>query len=272
MPTRHMSRDIDRSVGSVASIVRARLPSAIPPETAETIVDFALAAIESFGDSLRSIVLFGSAAEGRLRATSDVNLMLVLSEFRGERASRMSDGARLAFAANRLRAMYVLESELPGAAVAFAVKFEDMQSRHTILHGADVFETLAVPRDAILRRLDEVLLNAALRLRASRTLLAGTGPALARELADAAAPLRSAAHAMRSLAGAPPESPKAALEELCRELAGDWSDALATLSRVRDGDTLPSDTVDGLAVRLAELAGALRAALPSTPVPDAHAP
>ncbi len=39
------------------------------------------AARRAFGDDLRSIVLFGSAAEGRLRATSDVNLMLVLRRF-----------------------------------------------------------------------------------------------------------------------------------------------------------------------------------------------
>jgi predicted nucleotidyltransferase len=257
LPTNH-----DSPTEPLAASVRARLPGSTPSEAAETIVDFSLAAIASFGAGLRSIVLFGSAAEGRLRATSDVNLMVVLAEFSGERATRLSDAARLAFAASRLRAMYLLETELAGAAEAFAVKFDDIQSRHTILHGTDVFERLAIPREAILRRLDEVLLDAALKLRASRTLLAGTGPALARELADAASPLRAAARAMLSLGAGPSVSPKVALEQVCATLGRDWTDCLAQLSRLRAGESLLPEAVDRLAVDLGELAVALRAAVP----------
>jgi len=37
----------------------------------------------AFGDSLRSVILYGSGAEGRFRPTSDVNLLIVLSRFDG---------------------------------------------------------------------------------------------------------------------------------------------------------------------------------------------
>ena len=43
------------------------------------------AARQALGDTLDSIVLFGSAAEGRLRAASDVNVIFVLNRF--DRAS-----------------------------------------------------------------------------------------------------------------------------------------------------------------------------------------
>ena len=45
----------------------------LPDVVARVLDDFVAAAREAFGDDLVSIVLFGSAAEGALRATSDVS-------------------------------------------------------------------------------------------------------------------------------------------------------------------------------------------------------
>ena len=42
----------------------------LPVNVARTLDDFVAAAKASFGSSLKSAVLFGSAAEGQLRATS----------------------------------------------------------------------------------------------------------------------------------------------------------------------------------------------------------
>jgi predicted nucleotidyltransferase len=52
----------------------ARLPEAVRT----TLSEFTAAAQEAFAEDLSSVVLFGSAAEGRLRATSAVNVVLVL--------------------------------------------------------------------------------------------------------------------------------------------------------------------------------------------------
>jgi predicted nucleotidyltransferase len=53
------------------------------PEEAERVAraidDLVRAAEQALGDDLRSVVHFGSAAEDRLRATSDVNVILVPS-------------------------------------------------------------------------------------------------------------------------------------------------------------------------------------------------
>src|SRR5437016_11858847 len=53
----------------------------LSPEVKKVLSDFLEAARNSFGDHLRSVTLFGSAAEGKLRPTSDVNLVVVLSAF-----------------------------------------------------------------------------------------------------------------------------------------------------------------------------------------------
>jgi hypothetical protein len=56
----------------------------------QTVAAFVEAPRDAFGDRLISVVLFGSAAEGRLRPTSDVNVIVVLQAFDHDRAARLS--------------------------------------------------------------------------------------------------------------------------------------------------------------------------------------
>ena len=242
--------------------VRSRLPDGTPDPVRDTVADFCLGLGEAFGDDLTALVLFGSAAEGRLRTTSDVNMLVVLRSFSAQHAQRLADTARMAFTAVRLRAMYVLENEVADAAEAFAVKFEDIQARHVVLYGEDFVARIEIPRAAIVRRLEEVLLNTTLRLRASCSLHAGRSEALAREVADVAGPLRSAALALVALEGQSSESPRAALVKVCARLPGDWSATLAQLTATRAGSHLDAAAALALAIRMTELASAMRALLP----------
>ena len=57
----------------------------LPAHVASVLSDFAAQARDVLAGDLVSVVLFGSAAEGRLRATSDVNLILVLRSFDPEK-------------------------------------------------------------------------------------------------------------------------------------------------------------------------------------------
>src|SRR5882757_191316 len=66
----------------------------LSPEVKKVLSDFLEAARNSFGDHLRSVTLFGSAAEGKLRPTSDVNLVIVLSAFEQTRADRLRQPLR----------------------------------------------------------------------------------------------------------------------------------------------------------------------------------
>src|SRR5262245_34784115 len=105
---------------------------------------FVTAARSAFGDDLASVVLFGSAAEDRLRPTSDVNVIVLLRSFDPAKGRSLREPLALASAAIRLRPMILLESEAPEAAQLFAVKFSDVRRRHRVLWGADVFKTLQV--------------------------------------------------------------------------------------------------------------------------------
>ena len=140
-------------------------PAELPAEVQQSINTFVEAAKAAFEANLVSVVMYGSAAEGRLRATSDVNILLVLKSFDQGRADKLRDPLRLAHAAVQLNAMFLLESEVPDAMEAFAVKFADIVARHRILFGSDPFATVDPPKDAVVRRLKQVLLNLQLRLR-----------------------------------------------------------------------------------------------------------
>lgn len=234
--------------------------AALPQDVSQGLDRFVASAKEALGEDLVSLVLFGSAAEGRMRATSDVNLMMVLARFDPAKVDRLREPMRLAHALIRLEAMIVLEPELAAAAEAFAVKFADIRARHRVIAGKDVTAAIAPTPAAMAARLRQILLNFILRTRERYVLVSLRDEQLAAVVADAAGPLRAAAEIMLQLEGRPAESPKAALEALARELGGErWTQPLAMLSSVRNEGQLPPGAGGKAVLELVALAEALRA-------------
>jgi predicted nucleotidyltransferase len=138
----------------------------LPEDVVRVLDEFVAAARAAFGDDLVSVLLYGSAAEGAVRATSDVNVILVLSSFVPAKADRLRDPLRTAYAAVKLSAMFLLRDEVAAAAQSFAQKFADVLRRRRVLYGEDPFSTISIPREALVARLNQVLLNLTLRMRA----------------------------------------------------------------------------------------------------------
>lgn len=225
------------------------MPPSLPEEIQRHLDVFVAAAQTAFGDDLAAAVLFGSAADGQVRATSDVNLLLLLKRFTPQTADALRGSLRLAHAAIDLQVMFLLESELTQAADAFAVKFADIIARHRVLLGVDPFASLHTSRDAVLRRLRQVLLNQQVRMRERYMLLSLNEEQLAGAIADAAGPLRSAAASLAQLEGRSAQSGKQALEAFVDQL-GDPAlhVALQAMSKAREtarlapGQALPAFT------------------------------
>jgi len=225
------------------------MPPPLPEEIQRHLDLFVAAAQTAFGDDLAAAVLFGSAADGQVRATSDVNLLLLLKRFTPQTADALRGPLRLAHAAIDLQVMFLLESELTQAADAFAVKFADIIARHRVLLGVDPFASLHTSRDAVLRRLRQVLLNQQLRMRERYMLLSLNEEQLAGAIADAAGPLRSAAASLAQLEGRSARPGKQALEAFVDQL-GDPAlhTALQAMSTAREtahlapGQALPAFT------------------------------
>lgn len=211
----------------------------------------------AFGDTLRSLILYGSGAEGRLRATSDINLIFVLSRF-GAELDAFREPFRFAQAAANVTAMFVLEEELSDAAQAFAQKFADIERRHVVLYGDDLVARIDIPRAALVRRLQQVLLNLTLRLRGSYVEQSLREEQCAITVAEAAGPLRTSAASILELEGRGTLAPKEALETIVRDL-GDprFEELLPHISEAREQRVLPAGSAAALLFATLELARAL---------------
>jgi predicted nucleotidyltransferase len=228
----------------------------LPPNVDRVITEFVTAASNSFTDDLRSVVLFGSAAEGKLRRTSDVNLLLVLSQFDQAKSDRLRDPLRTAEASVRLKAMFLLESELRPALKAFAVKFGDILRRRRVLYGDDPFAGLSVSREDSIFRLKQTLLNLTLRMREMYVARGYREEQLAAVIADMAGPLRSCAATLLELEGKPAKSPKEALNLVADSLpnVAISTEELSRISEARERKTLEPGTAAVTFFHLIDLA------------------
>jgi predicted nucleotidyltransferase len=234
----------------------------LPAQVSRVLHEFIATAQAAFSADLRSIVLFGSAAEGRLRATSDVNLLLVLSNFEPACAAELRRPLRIAQAAIRLSPMLVLETELPSAITAFAEKFADILRRRKVLHGSDPFADVKIPRAVLAARLGQVLLNLILRLREAYVMRGLREEQLALVVADTAGPLRSTAASLLELQGTTVKSGKEALENFINQASHkEWHEVSQRLSDARETGLLPSGVADTTLQQLIDIANALRSAV-----------
>lgn len=219
---------------------------------------------QALGTDLKSVVVFGSAAEDRLRPTSDVNVLFVLGAFDPPKIEAARGALAAAAAAVRLDPMLILESEIPDAAEAFAVKFSDILRRRRVVFGPDPFANLSIARAAQVRRVRQVLLNVLLRLRRAFALGANDARALSDVVASSAAPLRAAANTLRELAGQAALPPREALAAFVKETGVPGGDDLvARISEARDhplGSEAAAAAVTGM-IRLAEALRTAAAAL-----------
>jgi len=207
----------------------------LPAPVSQVVADFLRAAKESLGSDLLSVVLYGSGAEGKLRVTSDLNLVLVLSSFEQGKIDSLRGPLRLAQAAAQLRPMFLLKDEIPAAANSFASKFADILRRRVILHGDDPFASISIPREIEILELKQQLLNQILRLRASYVSRSLREEQLDLVIAHAIGPLRSSAGALLELQGRPAASSHEALEFIGGELGlANWPQTLAALSATQE--------------------------------------
>jgi predicted nucleotidyltransferase len=214
--------------------------SGLPSTTETHLSSLVEAAKESFRDDLVSIMLFGSGAEGTMRLTSDLNLLIVLNRFDKDRAESFREPLRLAHVAARAAAMFVLKDELAGAAEAFAVKFDDILRRRRVLYGDDVIGGLSISRQARLQGLSQMLLNLVMRLREQYVVVGLREEQLAGVIAEFAGPLRAAAATLTELENGRSLSPREAFAEVARATGATRLDeTLEHISEARQAKKLP---------------------------------
>jgi predicted nucleotidyltransferase len=240
--------------------MQAEFIATLPPNVGRVLTEFIEQARTAFANDLRAVVLYGSGAEGKLRPTSDVNLLLVLSSFDQTKADQLREPLRLAAAAIQLRAMFLLESELRPAMEAFAVKFGDIMRRRRVLYGDDPLTGISISRIDSIFRLKQTLLNLTLRLREAYIARGLREEQLVAVIADMAGPLRSCAATLLELEGTPVASPKEALQQVAASLPNGAGQAeqISRISEARQERTLAPGVAAPTLFHLIELTGSMR--------------
>ena len=121
--------------------------------------------VNSAGDALVSLVLYGSAARGDYHPqTSDVNLLIVLSDLElatlGRVAEPLCDFASKGQPMPRLLTLELVRE----AADVFPVELLDIESHHVVLHGQDPFVDMRVDRTHLRTQCERELREKMMRL------------------------------------------------------------------------------------------------------------
>jgi len=162
----------------------------IPPAASPALDAFRDALVNADAANIACIAVYGSAARGRYDAdTSDLNVVVALRDAGGAAVLRIAGAIHDGERESRIETMIFAESELAGLAASFPTKILDIQRRHVVLFGTDLFSGITVARDDIRRRAEQELRNLALRLRRRLVAARSDDHALALAADDAAATL-----------------------------------------------------------------------------------
>ena len=142
------------------------MEKALPASVREGLARLCAHLQEALGEQLVSVVLYGGLAKGEYTPdTSDVNVMVVLSEVTVtalDKAAPIVQGGVRDF---RLAAMVLSEDDLRRSTAVFPVKFLDMQRHHHVLWGKEVLADLNIAHDHLRLRCEQEMKNLLLRLR-----------------------------------------------------------------------------------------------------------
>src|SRR5690606_5670177 len=93
---------------------------------------------EVYGDELRAVLLYGSAARGEYReGGSNLNLLVILREVGAETLRRGSAPAREWAEAGNPPPLLLGEEEWRRSADVFPIEYTDIRDANVLLHGAD---------------------------------------------------------------------------------------------------------------------------------------
>ncbi len=183
------------------------LPPGVPAEVAAALDRLIDALKRSGGANLEAVVLYGGLARSRYRpGKSDVNVVIVLREASEPTLAAIAPALHAAWREAAVEPLLLTPAELPAVANAFPTKLLDIKNHHLVLHGADPFAGLEVPREHLRLRVAQELRNLLLRLRRGYVASSDDERKSTRMLASMARPFALQLHALLQLAGNGPLS------------------------------------------------------------------
>jgi hypothetical protein len=120
---------------------------------------------EVHGDSLRAVVLYGSAASGEQVAGSDYNVMVIVSSIALPQMRLLAQTMRAWQEAGNPPVLELTEAEWKRSADVFPMEYADILERHRVLHGTLPVTDLVVHTEHLRLQTEQEAMGKLLRLR-----------------------------------------------------------------------------------------------------------
>jgi predicted nucleotidyltransferase len=123
---------------------------------------------DAYGETLRSVVLYGSAVAGEhIARKSDYNVLVILDRIPNDRLAAVGAVLRAWGEAGNPPPMMFTESEWRSSADVFPMEYADILERHRVLYGNDPTEEIAVSKSDLRLEVEQQALGKLLHLRRS---------------------------------------------------------------------------------------------------------
>lgn len=192
----------------------------------------------AYGASLRSVVLYGSAAAGEhIPKRSDYNVLVVVDSLDADRLAGASAASRAWADAGNPAPLTLTTTEWRGSADIFPMEYADILERHKVLYGDAPFDGIRVePRDLRLQ-LEQEAMGKLIKLRQG-VLASGNDPKRQLELLGASvSAIMIIFRSVLRLHGAKPPASNLELVDAVARQCGFDADAFARVVRHVRGET-----------------------------------
>jgi hypothetical protein len=170
----------------------------------ERAAEFTAGLLETFGDAVVAVLLYGSAARGEYRsATSDLNLLVVLKDLELVQLTRAATLTRGWVESGNPPPLLMSAEEWWSSADVFPIEYTDIRDAHRVLHGVDPFAKMRIRREHLRLQLEHEIRSKKIQLREGILVGASDPSLMGRLLLSSVATLLTIFRATRRLAGMP---------------------------------------------------------------------
>lgn len=180
---------------------------------------------QAAGSSLKSVVLYGSAASGEFQPKhSDLNVLCVLERLDGAELGKLNATAAWWVRKGHPAPLVFTLDELRHSADVFSIELLDIKASHRVLYGEDVFGRFDVPMSLHREQVERELRTNLIRLRQAY-LAAPRNTGTVERLMSVSVSTFTALfrHALIALGEQPPQSKRAVVDRLAALLGFDAS-------------------------------------------------
>ncbi len=192
-----------------------------------------------FGDDLKAVILYGSAAKGNYVAgVSDVNILLLTGRTHPEEIMQLGNRAKKQIKKHKISLQFLTTTEFDNSTDVFPMEYLDIQNSHILIWGNDIVKSLEITRINLRHQIEERLRGSVHALRQALFASQGKSKLLSGVLTEWFGSQAALFRALLRLAEAPtvPEEPKELADSIGSTFNLDPT-GLYALVKLREGDT-----------------------------------